>query len=752
MYSLDSLSIRNFHLFREANLPFRKGITTIMGENYSGKSLLTSAIPTALSLIYKDEYEAAPKSSFIGLKYHKDELAVDYTVTTHASAKYAIGLGGKDQQPHKKVDAKNLLLQNWSIPQALFESTIFLRGIDRHPLSMGTPGTRSEWLSKALDLVAIYDAYKIEVDNRITELGKQFAKKEVLQEELEKAESRIPDSTISKDKAEKARRMLKKHRAILNDLPAEKDRLQSAISILDHIEALPHIDFEPINIYQKKLATYQKRLAELQTIQDSLEDYREAVKHNKEIQSKLDKLVSEMPLISEKTYRKLSKKVEECDAIIEAFSRSRDAYADQQDERTELSKFKKFKPQTTSLEEANNLRGATLFRRGQIRESLESLTSLKLKDQSCPTCGNPLTKDHMKKEARKLKAELESIPNQLKYADKEIRYWELQSIDWAAKPEKPEFSSKEYNLWQRQVAAYEMAEELTKQLKPIKKVKASSVEDEISKLEHRIKKMNSLIRAATSYSNYVKMLPEDFDNKTMSQILALKPACEQRLEQIKLDIKYSQDIVKKYAEVEVKYDLEKRMSKQHRSIVSDLKAHIADLAEDTKDIQAYKALSVAFGNSGVRLYQLKESAAALSAKLTELSALFFDSTYYFNIEVAPHKLNVHVERNGKTGSLKTLSGAETRSWSLLCAMALIRALPSSMRCDTIFLDEIEANMNKRSRERYVRDVLPELNTIIPKIVVVSPLTSGELPLTPDYDYRVVKEFKKGEYVSRLLEN
>ncbi len=750
MYSLDELTVKRFHLFKEATLPFRDGITVISGENASGKSLLTSAIPTALSLIYKDDFEAAPKSSFIGLKYMNDDVAIDYSVTTNASAKYAIGIGGEDMMPHKKVDAKNLLLKNWTIPQALFDSTIFLRGTDKHALSVGTPGTRSTWLSEALDLTAIYDAYKAQVDEKISELGRLLAKKEILEEELDKVMSRIPDSSISKKKARIAAKLLKKHRLILKKLPAEKVAMENVVKIVSEIEELPELD-KSVSYYQKKLSKYEKELERLEDIESKLEEYREAKRHNASIEAKINELAI-FEEMDDKSYRKLAAKVKECESIIDSYVEANNAYKDQQDEREELEKLSSYEISTHNLEEAENLLASLVFRTTQREDQLEALKSLSSKTKECPTCGNELTKDHVAKEIKAITKELKALPEEVKIAKREVRYWKLKKIKFVKKPKKPNFTSKEFDDWQTQLIKYEAAIELKSQLRDIPKVKTKGIAIEIKSAKASARKYANYVKSASSIAAYIKMLPEDLQDMNRDQLVDIKASYEAKLAEISSTIQHSNEIVRKYSEIENKYDLQTKLVAQHRSSVNSLKASIEEMREETKDIAAWKALAVAFGNSGVRLYQLKESAAVLSKQLTELSALFFDSTYYFNIEVAPHKLNVMVERNGKVGSVKTLSGAETRSWNLLCAMSLIRSLPSKMRCDTIFLDEIEANMNKRSRERYVRDVLPELQSIVPKINVITPLINGELNINATYDYRVVKDYKKGEYFSRLIEN
>jgi DNA repair exonuclease SbcCD ATPase subunit len=708
-----------------------------------------------MSLIYgKDEdFDKPPKSSHMELHYSKNDTAVEYAITTASSSKYLIGLNGEDQHPHKKADAQRLLLENWTIPEALFSHTIFLRGTDKHELAQGGPASRSKWMADALDLNVVYDSLKMQVDDKISSMGKLISKRDVLEDELETVKAKMPDSKISKDKAEKAKRLLAKHRKLANKLPAKRQSLENTIKVIDEIASLPERS-NSVEFYDKKLKKLRKEYLRLTVEIDKQEAAEENKRLNTKAKARMQVLDFEHGVanLSDKKHDKLTAKIKDAKAEVEAYIEAKEKYDEQKDLRDFLASFKGKEILTHDLAEAENLLSALVYRSTQHEDILSSLQSIDAKAKTCPTCGNTLTKGHVKKEVAKLEAELASLPDEVKNCKLEVRYWKAKKEKLIRKPEKPAFTSKELDAWEEQAEAYLEYHRLKDGLKPEYKSGEKNLDAQYKVCKTEMDRAERYRKEATSLEAYTKMLPEDLQEMSRDQLLAVKADYEDELDKLKETLAHSNDIVRKYSEVEIQYETQKRLISNHRSTVNRLSAEIKDIQDETKDLPAWKALAMAFGNSGVRLYQLRESAAQFSKKLTELSSLFFDSTYTFNIEVAPSKLNVFVERNGKVGSLRTLSGAETRSWSLLSAMALIRMLPSAMRCDTMFLDEIEANMNKRSRERYVRDVLPELLTIVPKIVVVSPLINGELPLQPDHDYRVVKSHKHGNWESRLVQN
>ncbi|QXV74232.1 DNA repair exonuclease subunit 2 protein [Rhizobium phage RHEph12] len=761
MYSLDSLTMKRFHLYRdEVTLNFKPGITQIAGSNYSGKTLWASAIPTMLDLVHeKTGLDKPPKSSYLQLSYHKDETKIDFAVQTAASSKFFFGIDGEDMKPHKKVDAQSLLLQNWTIPQALFDSTIFLRAANfTHPLATGTPGTRSTWLSEALDLTAVYDAYKMEVDAKLSELGRIADKVEILKEERAKVEARMPESKISQKAAKKAKKLLKTHRELLEGLPQRIQEYENVIRLIGELEDLPHLD-HGMEYYQDKLDKYRIEKAELVKVAEQLDEVREAEASNKRVRDKIRHLEKEFPkLAAEIAFgdadEKYRKKIREADEIVEAYIAKKEAYDEQADVRQELKDFaaSPHKLLTNNLEEAEQVLSALVYRGTVIDSRIEGLQSVHDKATECPTCGSPLTKEHRKKELKTLTNESNLLPKEVKAAKREVRYWKLKKIKLLKKPEKPSFSSKELGEWRAFLVALERWQDLASKVRKVPKIKADNVEKRLKKLTKLVRRYNDLRHAAVLSTSLRGQLPEQLQTLEVSRLTANRHALEEQLATWREMRKHSGDIVRKYSEVEVQYETQRKVISQHRSTIARLTAEIEELQKEVKDIPAWKALALAFGNSGVRLFQLRESAAVLAAQLTELSGLFFNTTYRFEIEVAPGKLNVMVERNGALGSVKTLSGAESRCWNLLCAMAMMRILPNHMRCDTIFLDEIEANMDKNSRDRYVKDVIPELQRNVPKLVVITPLINGELALKPDHDYRVIKEHKGGVWSSRLVAN
>lgn len=756
MYSLSDISCERFHLFKEASFQFRDGISQVAGENTSGKSLLFAVIPTMLSLIHnKDGWEAPPKGSTLTMNYRKGETDVSYMIATPSTSKFHLALNNEDAHPHKKADAKNLLLKNWTIPQALFTSTIFLRGVKEHPLMYGTAGDRSKWLSDALDLNARYDDLKTQADRKLEEASKAMSQLNTLQEEKESLLARMPDSQISKKKYEKALAQMERYQSVVSDLPNERQTLDSALNIIEQLQDLPNSVDEPdleknLKAARKKLATIEAQLDKIDEIQDDLD-------HNIKIANKMKAISEKFPKDRRKTlvkwpeYKEEVKRFKEQERITEEFVEQKKAYdaqADWREEIQELAKMMIWGDRSGSLDEAYSKYAKLKSQHEAALESRESFEDLK-GQKNCPTCGNSLTKSHIKEEKIRVGKLLKELPEQMKEAKKEIRYWKLFEEKRVRKPSKPEFSYKEHAELGRFIEAYEAFQELKSTLRKVEEIPSGKLPKIKSKLEKRIDRYERLMKAQVKISSLRSMLPKTLRELSDDELNTWKVNAEERLATIKDELIEASDIVSSSRSTISTYESERRVIKNNQSILNGFEEKIVEYQKLTKYAPKWKALSEAFGSRGVRLMDLREAAATFAAQLTELSSLFFKTTYHFRIEVKPGTLNIVAERNGKEGSIQTLSGFESRSWSLLCAMAMMRIIPNYMRCDTMILDEIEANMDQNSRDRYVKDVIPELQSVVKKIVVITPLMNGELSLKPDFDYRVIKTHKNGEYRSQI---
>ena len=112
-----------------------------------------------------------------------------------------------------------------------------------------------------------------------------------------------------------------------------------------------------------------------------------------------------------------------------------------------------------------------------------------------------------------------------------------------------------------------------------------------------------------------------------------------------------------------------------------------------------------------------------------------------------NNFNILATRDGKTSDVCTLSGAQSRAFQLLCALTLISFIPQKYRVDTVILDEMESGLSEKFRSKLCNEFIPQLKTLIPKVVIITPLDKSTLWVEGAKEYIV----KKKKNVSVLKE-
>src|SRR5690606_9421938 len=114
-----------------------------------------------------------------------------------------------------------------------------------------------------------------------------------------------------------------------------------------------------------------------------------------------------------------------------------------------------------------------------------------------------------------------------------------------------------------------------------------------------------------------------------------------------------------------------------------------------KDNQLLAIAKKALGRDGFRTRRLESTMELFVNNLNEFVPLLWNEPFKFEIEIGKRKCDIIAHRNNKSGVVSTISGSEKRRWQLLSALAMLRLLPANRRCDTIILDELEANLDER---------------------------------------------------------
>jgi DNA repair exonuclease SbcCD ATPase subunit len=77
-------------------------------------------------------------------------------------------------------------------------------------------------------------------------------------------------------------------------------------------------------------------------------------------------------------------------------------------------------------------------------------------------------------------------------------------------------------------------------------------------------------------------------------------------------------------------------------------------------------------------------------------------------------------RNGASSDVRYFSGAESRLFAIVFLLAILPMIPDSRRTNILILDEPTANMDDAALEIFRDVLLPQLQKIVPSVIVVSP--------------------------------
>lgn len=177
--------------------------------------------------------------------------------------------------------------------------------------------------------------------------------------------------------------------------------------------------------------------------------------------------------------------------------------------------------------------------------------------------------------------------------------------------------------------------------------------------------------------------------------------------------------------------------------LKEKRAKITQLEFEAKDLEIYEMLVGAYKTEGLKLLMISRIAKIVETNLNLYASLLFHEPYKFIIEVGKNSFNLICyildgKKKVEQRDIKHLSGAESRAFNLLFSLSLLPLIPKDRRCNIIVLDEPDTNFDKQMTRSFAEDFLPKLNSLIPHIIVVTPL---DTPIAGAREFIAVKEGK-----------
>lgn len=721
MYHLDEITLSNYGVYQDTTFPFIKGLTRVTGRNRSGKSLIFSALQPIMYAA-----DGVPKGGKAVLSGLDGALPFEASVFNHGkSDRYALSIDGVDQQTDTIAKSKDVMSKFFRVSQSVFNTTVMVSSRVPHPLSVGTGSSRLDWIHQTLAFSELYDGYADVVEQEIKRIREKAIQHGLVAEQI---------ADLDKDKPEKPKKM---EDIDTSEIAKEIEGYQRKLDKLRLQERLPEKPEFTSDEIEAKLSKLKSKLEKMAEDHDAYETYKarlkfyleveERSKSQRELIAKLAKQVgapeglSNAKLLAgakkmrEKNQRKLARAVGDLEL-----------YEKQSNLRRYVGK-KIIVPELKYLPKEARQVDVRFTKVADLDATTKKLTKLMnyyegaSEDMTgeCKVCGKDLGE-----QGEKLTHYAQAIQSMIDALEYNFLVEEAARTTFVEAPDTIPMEDRDEKLGK----LIRILENTSDEVK-----KPKEVEFYAAAYEAAQDKRAELREALSTAKKYEKLV-EELGETELLPAKVLKKRITKLDSLIREKSKQMLEISDARVERATAVSLWKRYLKQRE----DLVAKQDELKQYPKRLKVAMALRKAFGRDGLRVSRLDETLELFLANLNDCAPLIFDEPFKFEIEVGARKCDVIAHRNNKKGSIFTLSTSEVRGWQAIAALAMLRILPNAHRFDTIILDELEANMDEKSIDRFVNSYLPELQKVVPNVIVVTPLSEKAMYIPANNKFVVTK--------------
>lgn len=790
MKYLESLRLHNIVLFKDAVLPLNhKGVTKIQGynkdadkrnsednTNAAGKSLLTSciaqlvvgsdAVTQDLKVRAKKDF-FSEKDSSMELTFRVSERGETHSIEKRAkggSFQYVLKKEGEELNTRTLAYAEQKIRELFPYTEDEFYTLYYIDSRKPNSLQFGSPVQRLDFLTNIFRLHD-YDEVRKLFNGLLASLKKDVIVLQEIEGNLDTVVKEIGDDMDTKALEAKYEESKTKQSEINDEIHElyEVVRLGSLVSsnkkTMQKFNTLAselgfvgeYHDEDSLRKHSKSVDATIKELASLEKQAAKYTDYLAKREHYDEqyqaLQSKLAKVKGaftekqakrhEENVELEKELRDKIKLLEKTTgtsdfdlALFETYSKQ---FESKYGKATEVSVNKVLTKYLTdkSLEERF------------IRDKQSSIDKLiKLKDcPECPTCNRTVEKKMLsewieegknsiataKDKAKALQVKIEKVKSFLSLLAKHSTYLEAQEDQKKLNQLRLEIESVENQVkeGEEKYAAYQKSVKYREQLGflvPPKEVEKPS--GDYSRLP-KLREWQQIYSVVSPIFDKYHEAPEDIEDKAAE--------AEQRMEYLKKK-------ASKYMELTIQTSSRLEVLKSNKRRLKALKTRHSELSGRTCDIPVVEMLIEAYSNKGVKLLIIKQIASIVEKNMNKFAPLLYKERIKFTFDVDVNKFDILMERSyrGKTrvSDVRRLSGAESRAFSFLLPLALLPLIPLERRLNIMVLDEPTVNLDHSMTTLFTESFIPKLNSIIPSVIVVSPLNDN---YKNQKTYTVVKE-------------
>jgi DNA repair exonuclease SbcCD ATPase subunit len=683
------IGVRGIGPFRQAVFDIPKGITYLYGKNMlrrdgngnaAGKSALVSSVAELFYDPMVGTKQDKVKTGARFVEFVKDGKLVKIGSSFKGKAeKLTVTVDGEDQSGRINKNTKEAIDKYWCLSEVEYKTYGYIDSSVPHPLARGSTLERKAFFTEFFGLDKL-DAERKLVNAELLKLKRVRS----AHQELDRTFQEVKKDMLSKrqriDLEAELAPMIRK----INKLKSVSDHYQRVNQLLEFSKfAGPQIKqlerlVPNLEDFDDAYAKVKKDRARASAAEEQLSEYKQYQRDVERYKAATQDLDMETPI---KELRERSS----------AYLR---AVADSENDLDEPTKVKKPKAPESD-------RKQVVAKAVNLEHQLEHAT--KFKTGVCGTCGQKVPVLSVPK----LRAELEE-------AEAQVEEWSLYDR-----------ALKSYERSVEAAVAYQAAE-----------AKAAEAKDKAAKL----KKYHDLYAKRKDLQKpELVSKPELVDTDGLDEKFQLLKFCQPHIDTISDLAKLSKE------DRELNFDstelgtLQERASRIQAKIevhntvkarASKMKARLDSLADELADEKPLELLQSGYSDKAVKKMVIESISQHLMSTVNHYASIVFDDYRFEFVWGSQIQLLVHRPKIGTT-DVRKLSGAESKLFTLILVLSLLKFVPKRKRLSLLVLDEPTASFSEETTELFHR-LLPHLNQLIPSILVITPKSNERLESAKEF--------------------
>ena len=738
MIKLNYIKLNNIVVYKDAYFEFFSGISIINGNNGSGKSLLFSL----LSNVFYDSHPLTGKkdssisNGVIELSFNINNdnyiLIYDY----NKSLKIRVIKNNEDLKFETLTAARDYI-DTLKIKEDLFFISVYLTSYRPHPLLYGNFTTRFDFFESLFDLSKL-DELLDRVKKRIRILEDNKVKKETLEQELLQIDKRL--ETLDETKLNDKKKRLEEDVKNLKEDNTKKSKL---LDIYNSLES----QLNKINKLEGLIKEAQKP--------DASQDLLKQLKY-KDINEDLDKIddtyFTDILLRSQNVTNKLEELKQKLSYIETLKVRIK--------ETTDSTESVKRQVTNEDLLSLSEIRQKLTTEIEILKDTLSKRLSLQATGGTykCDKCGSIVSSNKLNAEIQETKTKLEI--KQKEFSDVNDKFnksnelmKKIESLNNNLKNLNTELKNNNSQLELLTTKLSTSSFKILSTLSTLSTPSSNLNEDFISSIINKLTSLNDLVnedkKIMKQRQDIIKLSTLRDNYKDL--INNINPDIKSKMPDINLydvnDISKQQRILQNEISqgLNAGYQLDKELQDTMLNLgivihstqrKTEIQTNLRKINEDLQDIVYYKTLEGILGPKEFKEYKMKYNIKKFESLLNKYSTFLFDDMT-FELQLEKRALSIIAIRNGVSSDVNKLSGSESRRFCLLVLIATLSLIDSKNKCDTLFLDEMDNGLDSNFKNKFYKSFLPELQKIIPKIIIITP--DSDIPVNYTTNNYIVKK-------------